>query len=132
MASPVFDAQQKGQVPDADILSRYSTREDLVPLAAVHNPETVDCSGILDREDLIRLLEDRESLVEIHIHGPVKRDHIHTIAMQKERFVSLAKRTLDYERASAAQQRTQQYDKVRAYKRLLELRDQHDVLLVVE
>jgi len=124
-----FDEDGNRILSDSEVLERFSVFEDRVALAAVTNPTFLDSTPIIDRDALIRMLDDRETLIEVHLHGAVRREHAAEIAIQPDYYLSLARRCLEYEDAPPHARTAKKFSKVRVLKRLLQLTDWHDLKL---
>lgn len=124
----VFASDGTRQMADRRVLDRFAVFGDRGPLAAVHNESALTTTLALDEEAVIALLENRETLIEVHVHGPVLVADVEEITMRTSMAVSLEKRCLDYKTASRRERKGKRFDDVRAFKRLLKLIDGTDIL----
>lgn len=127
-----FDDDGNRILSDDDVLARFAIYCDRAALAAVANPAFLDSMPIIDRDSLIRMLDDRETLIEVHLHGSVRREHATEIAIQRDFFLSVGRRCLEYEEASRHEREAKKFSKVRAFKRLLQLTDWYGLKLLGE
>lgn len=126
----IFDTGGKQRMSDAQIMSRFATFSDRAVLAAVHSEQDLLRSTVLDEDSVIAILENRETLIEVHIHGEVNISHAVEITMRKSFAASLERRAIDdYEHASREERKARRFDDVRTFKRLLQLADQHGLRL---
>jgi hypothetical protein len=125
----IYDDQGNQVLSDEEILGRFSVYELRVALAAITNPIYLARQRVIDRQGLMRMLDDRETLIEVHLHGAVRRDHATEIAIQPDFFMSLGRRCLEYEDAPTHARAAKKYSRVRALKRLLQLTDSYGLRL---
>lgn len=121
----VFDENAAPVLSREEILGRFSTYLHRATLAAVHHHRFLAQSAIIDKDVLVNMLDDRETLIEVHIHGAVRREHAVEIALRSESFSSLARRCIEYENAPTHAREAKQFTKVRLLKRLLQLTDRY-------
>lgn len=126
----VFDDDGNQVLTETEVLQRFATRDDLSALAAVHNEDTLFADAILDEVTLRNLFDDRETLIEVHIHGRVSSRHAVEIGVRRTIFEKLARLCLDYEDATTRGKRAKRFKNVRPYKKLLKLVDEDATILI--
>jgi hypothetical protein len=104
---------------DARVLRRFAPFDDRAELASVHNFDVIEHELVIDEQKLMQILENRETLIEIHIHGRVSRDHVCEIGIRSNYYDSLEKRCVDYEFASEKEKEAKRFQSVKAFKQLL-------------
>lgn len=112
---------------DERVLERFATYDDRAELAYVHNFNVMEDQLVIDERKLIQILENRETLIEIHIHGKVTRDHVIEIGIRPDYYDSLTKRCLDYEFASLEEREATRFVGVKAFKKLLYIADYRNI-----
>lgn len=126
----VFDEDGNQVLSDDDVLTRFACHDERVALAARHN-EHLLLGNLLVDEDLMRtLLEDRETLIEVHIHGEVLAEHAVEIGVRKGVYDRLARLALDEEAAEPRARAAKRFRHAALFRRLLRLVDDHPKLIV--
>jgi hypothetical protein len=128
----VFDDGGTAVLSDSGVLERFSTYTDRAELAAVAYPRFLTSMPVVAKTALAKMLDDRETIIEVHIHGTIRRKHVLEIAIQPDFFASLARRCLDYEDATVEARRAKLYDNVIIFKQLLKLTDLHQIRIQAE
>jgi hypothetical protein len=126
----VFDEHHKQVLSDTDVLHRFATHDDRTALAANHSGQMLFAELILNETTMRTLLEDRETLVEVHIHGKVTPNDVDEIAVRKSVFDKLSRLSLDYEDASVGARTAKRFANVAPFKRLLQLLDNNFNILL--
>lgn len=126
----VFDDDGNQVLTKPEVLERFATHDDRSALTAVHNEDTLCAAAIIDEGTLRNLLEDRETLIEVHIHGKVSSEHAVEIGVRRTVFEKLARLCLDYDDATSKGKRAKRFRNVRPYKKLLKLVDENDTILI--
>lgn len=126
----LFDASGKRVLNDDEGLSLFSVRDDASRLAAIRCRHEIAASrpGV-DPLRLRGLLENSDSLIEIHLHGPVRRAHIEAVLMARSdlaHFWDLAQRA-----ESVRPPSPQEFDVVPFFLRLIELLRAHRIPLQI-
>lgn len=85
--------------------------------------EVMDLSGNKpsNLENLIDILNDHSTLIEIHIHRPISVNDINKIMIKRSVFQSLRTKAKQYSRARESEKTAIGYDRVRAYLDLMDL-----------
>ncbi len=120
-----YDADGRRVLSSDEILARFAIYRDRAALAAVANENFLKSMPIIDRGKLIQMLDDRETLIEVHLHGSICRQHATEIAIQEEFFLKIGRRCLEYELAREHERASKKFSQVPALKRLLQLADLH-------
>lgn len=131
-----FNDAGRKVLSDGEFFERFAVHADVAALTGVHNPQLLTDQIIIDKQTLVALLEDKETLVEIHVHGAVKRDDIEVIAMRKTDLISLEQRSRAYEknppRKTSRRKEAKQYNEVRSFNYLRKLTDTYGLQLIGE
>lgn len=123
-------ADKQAVLSDEEILVRFAIGEDLVRLATVRWESFLDGQEhCIDPGEARALVEAEDSLLEVHLHGPVKREHIHEVRLSRADYRHLC------DLARRAEGLTSplpwEFDNVEPFRRLLDLLDQFDIPLVL-
>ncbi len=69
----VFDENAVFVLSRDEILEQFSTYAHGVALSTVYHQRLLANATIIDKDMLVEMLDDRETLIEVHIHGSVRR-----------------------------------------------------------
>lgn len=123
-------ADKQAVLSDGEILARYATGEDLVRLATVRWESFLENQEhCIDPGEVRDLVEAEDSLLELHLHGPVRREHIQEVRLSKADYRHLCDLARRAEGLSAPL--PWEFDNVEPFRRLLDLLDQFDIPLVL-
>jgi hypothetical protein len=115
-----FTKDKTQVVDDKQMLENFGIGPDvvLVSLIKLENFVETPKTGI-DVRALRGVVEKSDALIELHLHGPVRREHIVEIVMAEEDFESLSSKTARAERLTPPW--PQEYDDVPFFKEFLKL-----------
>ncbi|MEM7307989.1 MAG: hypothetical protein AAF682_15025 [Planctomycetota bacterium] len=120
----VFDRDGQRVLTDEEALERFGTRENLNALAVVYNEGALRGAKILDEGAAREVLENRDTPMQIHVHGVVSRDDVTELLLQRTYFDKLMADVRLYDKAGPTDRRAKTFDKVEAFLRLLGLVDE--------
>jgi hypothetical protein len=124
------DAEKNLMLGEEEILEKFSVGEDLEKLAAIRWERSLNRLGPgVDPAWVRDILEAEDSLLEVHLHGPVTRDRIQEIRLRRR----------DYNHLCALADRASgltgpvpwELDNVEPFRELLALLDRFEIPLVL-
>lgn len=125
----VFDEDGVQLLSRDEVLDRFSAYLHRTKLATVHIYHKLPTCIPVNLDALIEMLDDRRTLIEVQIHGAVRREHAVEIALRSEFFDELARCCVDFEGVPDRDKMAKQFARVRLLKRLLKLTDQYGLRL---
>ncbi len=126
-----FDASGKRILANADVLSLLAPHDDLSLLAVVRHTGLIKNSQPAVSPATVRAaLEDSDSLIEIHFHGPILRAHVRCVIMARRILRHLWELTLRYDRLPPRWSDASEYDVVPFFKRFVQLVDRYSIPLM--
>ena len=128
----VFDEYGTRILGDDEILEKFAAHGDIAALAAIGWSHLLSSESPAISEGLVKnALEASDSVIEIHVHGPVYRTHVRRVVMERKDLDSLWDLTCRSERFHGRNP-PQEFDAVPHFKRLLNLLEIHGIPLVTE
>jgi hypothetical protein len=111
----LFDGSGVLCIAHAKALERFATRQELRRLASIANEDVITRSKPITDAVISRLLSDRKTLIEVHVHETVRTDNIREITIADEIHRTMEVMVPRFEAADATQRQLGQFDDVRAY-----------------
>lgn len=126
-----FDSTGAQVQDDREILQKFAVGDDRVAVSVVRYLDYLNDDKVgLDLSELRGILEDSESLIELHQHGPVSRDQVLRIVIPRKRGIAL--RELARRSATVPQPLPQEFDQVPFFLELNRLASLYDIPLYYE
>lgn len=117
---------------EAEILARFATGEDLDRLAVVHWEKSLDDptrEPCLQPSEVRDIVEAEDSILEIHLHGPVTRDRIQEVLLSRNDYRHL--RDLVQRAEGRSLPLPWEFDEAEPFQRMLELLERFEIPLVL-
>jgi hypothetical protein len=112
---------------DAEILEGFGIGEDALALSVIRHEGSLGQEGFRADAAWIRhVLESEDSMLEVHLHGPVRRDHIREVRMLQKEYEVLSDLSASFPGARPGLFR---FDRVPDFRRVLALMQAHEVRL---
>lgn len=123
-------ADKQAVLSDEEILARFATGEDLARLATVRWESFLESQEhCIDPGEIRNLVEAEDSLLELHLHGPIRREHVQEVRLSRADYRHLCDLARRAEGLSAPL--PWEFDNVEPFRRFLDLLDQFDIPLVL-
>jgi hypothetical protein len=115
---------------DDEILRLFSVEEDAPKLAALRHSEYLGKQDFcVDQAEVRDIIEADDSLVEYHLHGPVRRELIREVRISRSDYRHLRDLMERYDPVRSPKR--WEFDKVEPFRDVLALLDRYDIPLVV-
>jgi hypothetical protein len=115
---------------DEQILERFALGEDAEQLAALRHRELLEREpNCVDPLEVRRRIEADDSLIEIHLLGPVRREHVREVRLTRSEYSHL--RDLRERSRRLTGPKPWEFDRVEPFERLLNLLDRFEIPLVL-
>ncbi len=115
---------------DGEILQRFSIGEDAPKLAALRHGEYLRKESFcVDPAEVRNRVEAEDSLIEYHLHGPVKREIVREVRISRSEYHHLRDLLERYD--TVGDPRRWEFDKVERFREMRVLLDKYKIPLVV-
>lgn len=128
----IFDSDGERVLENSDIFRRFATNGDRSQLAAVHCRTLLEKNRIIDRHSLIKVFDDRDSLLELHIHADLRRENVMQIAIQPDYYAKLCRKCIELESLSGRARQAETFTDARRLKRFFELVQNYGIVFFAE
>jgi hypothetical protein len=124
----VFSPALERILTDDEVLSRFAAHDDRGKLAAVRHGQLLSIdAAVFDRTKWRNVLEASDSLLEVHIHTNVGRQHVAKIVFGPKTYDHLCDLCHRFESLKPNERGTLEFDVVPYFKKLLDLATRHNV-----
>jgi hypothetical protein len=123
-----FDSAGESVLDDDAVLAKFGIGEDADRLAVIRHCKMLERQWFcLDPCEVRHIVEDEDSLLELHLHGPVTRSQVQEVRIARENFHSWRSLLERYDPSS----KSWEFDLVPSLHRMKELVEEYDVPLVL-
>lgn len=127
-----FQADKSPALSEEEILARFAVGEDLDRLATVHWEPSLDDPArdpCLQPGEVRDIVEAEDSILEIHLHGPVTRDRIQEVLLLRNDYRHL--RDLVQRARGCSRPLPWEFDEAEPFQQMLELLGRFEIPLVL-